>query len=51
MSDLERKKFNPGPLYLAGAAICWSMAGTLTKFIPWSATTVACLRGLIAVMM
>lgn len=51
MSELEKRKFNPGPLYLAGAAICWSMAGTLTKFIPWSATTVACLRGLIAVLM
>jgi drug/metabolite transporter (DMT)-like permease len=32
------------------AAILWSMAGVLTKFIPWSATSVACLRGLIAAM-
>lgn len=48
MSSLEAKKFNPGPLYLAAAAVLWSMAGVLTKFIPWSATSVACLRGLIA---
>ena len=50
MSELEKRKFNPGPLYLVAAAILWSMAGVLTKFIPWSATTVACMRGLIAAM-
>ena len=50
MSALENRKFNPGPLYLVAAAILWSMAGVLTKFIPWSATTVACMRGLIAAM-
>ncbi len=50
MSELESRKFNPGPLYLVAAAILWSMAGVLTKFIPWSATSVACLRGLIAAM-
>lgn len=50
MSELEKRKFNPGPLYLVAAAILWSMAGVLTKFIPWSATSVACLRGLIAAM-
>ena len=50
MSELENRKFNPGPLYLVAAAILWSMAGVLTKFIPWSATSVACLRGLIAAM-
>lgn len=50
MSELENRKFNPGPLYLVVAAILWSMAGVLTKFIPWSATSVACLRGLIAAM-
>lgn len=48
MSSLKAKQFNPGPLYLAAAAVLWSMAGVLTKFIPWSATSVACLRGLIA---
>ena len=48
MSELEKRKFNPGPLYLVAAAILWSTAGVLTKFIPWSATTVACIRGLIA---
>ena len=50
MSELENRKFNAGPLYLVAAAILWSMAGVLTKFIPWSATTVACMRGLIAAM-
>ena len=50
MSELEKRKFNPGPIYLVAAAILWSMAGVLTKFIPWSATSVACLRGLIAAM-
>ena len=50
MSELENRKFNAGPLYLVAAAILWSMAGVLTKFIPWSATSVACLRGLIAAM-
>ena len=50
MSTLENRKFNPGPLYLVAAAVLWSMAGVLTKFIPWSATTVACMRGLIAAM-
>ena len=50
MSELERKKrtLNPGPLYLVAAAVLWSTAGVLTKFIPWSALSVACLRGLIA---
>ena len=48
MSALEQRKFNPGPLYLVAAAVLWSPAGVLTKFIPWSAATVACLRGLIA---
>ena len=50
MSELEQRKLNPGPIYLVAAAILWSMAGVLTKFIPWSATSVACLRGLIAAM-
>ncbi len=50
MSTLEKQKFNVGPLYLVAAAVLWSMAGVLTKFIPWSATSVACLRGLIAAM-
>ena len=50
MSTLENRKLNPGPLYLVAAAVLWSMAGVLTKFIPWSATTVACMRGLIAAM-
>lgn len=50
MSELEKRTFNPGPIYLVAAAILWSMAGVLTKFIPWSATSVACLRGLIAAM-
>ncbi len=50
MSTLEKQKFNAGPLYLVAAAVLWSMAGVLTKFIPWSATSVACLRGLIAAM-
>lgn len=51
MSNLESRKFNPGPLYLVAAAVLWSLAGTLTKFIPWSATTIACMRGLIAAVM
>ena len=50
MSELEQRKLNPGPFYLVAAAVLWSMAGVLTKFIPWSATSVACLRGLIAAM-
>ena len=50
MCELEKRKFNPGPIYLVAAAILWSMAGVLTEFIPWSATSVACLRGLIAAM-
>lgn len=50
MSELEKRKFNMGPLYLVAAAILWSTAGVLTKFIPFSATSVACLRGLIAAM-
>jgi len=36
-----------GPLYLAAAAVLWSMGGFLTKFIPFSALTVACVRGLV----
>lgn len=48
MNTAQQSKFNPGPLYLAAAAILWSTAGVLTKWIPWSALTVACLRGLIA---
>ncbi|MBQ4578661.1 MAG: EamA/RhaT family transporter, partial [Clostridia bacterium] len=51
MSNLESRKFNPGPLYLVAAAVLWSLAGTLTKFIPWRATTIACMRGLIAAVM
>ena len=50
MSELEKHKLNMGPLYLVAAAVLWSMAGVLTKFIPWNAASVACLRGLIAAM-
>lgn len=49
MSELEQKKrFNTGPLFLVAAAVLWSTAGVLSKFIPWSALSVACVRGLIA---
>lgn len=48
MSAIEASKRNFGPLYLLAAALLWSTAGVLTKWIPWSAMTVACFRGLIA---
>ncbi|MBR5391141.1 MAG: DMT family transporter [Clostridia bacterium] len=50
MSDLEAKRQSAytGPLFLVAAAVLWSTAGVLSKFIPWSALSVACLRGLIA---
>ncbi len=50
MSELESKRrpSYAGPLFLAAAGILWSTAGVLSKFIPWSALSVACVRGLIA---
>ena len=36
-----------GSLFLLAAAALWSMGGFLTKFIPFSALTVACVRGLV----
>ena len=50
METVERKKPNLGPVYLVCAAMLWSTAGVLTKFIPWSALTVATLRGVIAAL-
>ena len=50
MSDLETKRQSSytGPLFLVAAAVLWSTAGVLSKFIPWSALSLACVRGLIA---
>lgn len=39
---------NRGPLYIFLAAVLWSFAGIATKFIPWSALSIACVRGFIA---
>lgn len=50
METAESKKPNLGPVYLVCAAVLWSTAGVLTKFIPWSALTVASLRGVIAAL-
>lgn len=49
MQTTEKKR-NYGVLYLACAAALWSTAGVLTKFNPWGAATIACFRGLIAVV-
>ncbi len=38
---------NRGPVYLFLAAVLWSFAGVASKFIPWSALTIACVRGII----
>lgn len=50
METVESKKANLGPLYLLFAAVLWSTAGVLTKFIPWSALSVACVRGVVAAL-
>ena len=39
---------NRGPLYVFAAAVMWSFAGVLSKFIPWGGLSIACIRGLIA---
>ncbi|MBR6555028.1 MAG: DMT family transporter [Clostridia bacterium] len=47
---MEQTKKQPqtGIFFLLCAAALWSTAGVLTKFNPWSGTTIACLRGLLA---
>ncbi len=40
-------KKNKGPFFVFAAAVLWSFAGICSKFIPWGALTIACLRGLI----
>ena len=42
------KKSHNGALYLLGAAVLWSTAGTLSKYIPWSALSISCIRGVIS---
>lgn len=49
--EQQAKSRNFGPLYLVFAALCWSTAGVLTKYIPFSAMSVACIRGIIAAVM
>lgn len=49
MQSSESKR-NFGVLYLACAAALWSTAGVLTKYNPWGGATIACFRGLIAVI-
>ncbi len=44
------KKPQSGILFLLCAAALWSTAGVLTKFNPWSGTTIACLRGILAAL-
>lgn len=39
---------NKGPLFIFAAAVLWSFAGICSKFIPWGALSIACIRGLIA---
>ncbi|MDD4295870.1 MAG: EamA family transporter [Ruminiclostridium sp.] len=41
-------KKNSGPFYVFLAAFLWSFAGVCSKFIPWGALSIACIRGLIA---
>ena len=44
------KRLNHGPLFLLCAAVLWSFGGVLSKYIPWNALTIACLRGLLSAM-
>ena len=46
--EQSTKQPKSGILFLLCAAALWSTAGVLTKFNPWSGTTIACLRGLMA---
>lgn len=46
--DQPKKQSQSGILFLVCAAALWSTAGVLTKFNPWSGTTIACLRGVLA---
>ena len=46
--EQTKKQSQSGILFLLCAAALWSTAGVLTKFNPWSGTTIACLRGLLA---
>lgn len=46
MKDDEMNK-KQGSLLIFTAAVLWSFAGITTKFIPWSAMTIACIRGII----
>ena len=41
----DRRK---GPLFMAAAALCWSLGGLCIKFIPWSAMSIVGLRALLA---
>ena len=46
--EQTQPKQKSGILFLVCAAALWSTAGVLTKSNPWSGTTIACLRGLLA---
>ncbi len=46
--EQTKKQSQSGILFLVCAAALWSTAGVLTKFNPWSGTTIACLRGVLA---
>ena len=48
--EQTEKKPQSGILFLICAAALWSTAGVLTKFNPWSGTTIACLRGILAAL-
>lgn len=40
----------PGPVYVALAALMWSMAGLLTKYVPWQPLSIACVRSVTAAL-
>jgi len=37
-----------GPVYMAAAALCWSLGGLCIKFIPWSAMSIIGMRAVLA---
>lgn len=48
--EQSSKKSQSGIPFLVCAATLWSTAGVLTKFNPWSGTTIACVRGILAAL-
>lgn len=48
--EATNKKSQTGIFFLICAAVLWSTAGVLTKYNPWSGTTIACLRGILAAL-